>query len=101
MQINIRESDATLVAVVERVLAGEEIILDRDGEPVAKVVPYRQSKISDTAAETGNRTLADRLEGYIGVLDSSENVPGGANMSQSIGKKFSEGMVKKHQKHQQ
>jgi len=33
--------------------------------------------------------------GYVGVLNSSEFVPGGAQMSQDTGRKFAEGMLKK------
>jgi hypothetical protein len=42
-------------------------------------------------------TLADFLNGYIGVLHSSEHIPGGAQMSQDSGSKFAEGMVEKRQ----
>jgi len=86
MQINIRESDATLATVVERVQAGEEVILSNNGEPVAKVIPFK------------NRTLFDRLQGFIGVLDSGEHVKGGANMSQNLSQKFASAMVEKHRK---
>lgn len=43
----------------------------------------------------GQGTLADFLNGYIGVLHSSEYIPGGAHMSEKSGKKFAAGMVKK------
>lgn len=35
-------------------------------------------------------TLADFLWGHIGVLHSSEHVPGGARMSEASGKKFTD-----------
>lgn len=41
-------------------------------------------------------TLADFLRGHIGTLSSGEHVPGGAAMSESCGKKFAEGLRKKH-----
>lgn len=41
-------------------------------------------------------TLADFLGDFIGCIDSSEFVPGGANMSEYTGRKFGELMVKKH-----
>lgn len=34
------------------------------------------------------RNLAERLKGYVGVLHSSEHVPGGAQMSERTGEKF-------------
>jgi hypothetical protein len=40
-------------------------------------------------------TLADFLAGFIGVLASSEHVPGGARMSEDTGKKFAAGMLQK------
>lgn len=42
-------------------------------------------------------TMLDFFEGYAGMIDSSEFVPGGAQMSQDIGRKFAEGMLKKRQ----
>lgn len=42
-------------------------------------------------------TLADFLGTHIGVLHSSEHIPGGARMSEDTGKKFAAGMVKKRQ----
>ena len=42
-------------------------------------------------------TLADFLAGHIGVLSSSEHVPGGARMSKNCGKKFAAGLLKKRQ----
>lgn len=44
-----------------------------------------------------SQTLADFLEGYIGVLSSSERIPGGARMSEDSSKKFAAGMSKKRQ----
>lgn len=45
-------------------------------------------------------TLADFLAGYIGILSSSEYVPGGAQMSQNTGKKFAKGLVSKRTQRQ-
>ncbi|WP_329682258.1 hypothetical protein [Longimicrobium sp.] len=36
------------------------------------------------------RTLAERLKGYVGVLSSSEHVPGGAQMSERTGEQFTQ-----------
>jgi hypothetical protein len=43
-------------------------------------------------------TLADFLGAHIGILHSSEHIPGGARMSEDSGKKFAAGMVKKRQR---
>jgi Putative restriction endonuclease len=49
-------------------------------------------------AET-QATLADYLSGYLGILHSSEHVPGGARLSDDSGWKFAAGLVA--QRHQQ
>ena len=41
------------------------------------------------------QTMADFFKGYVGVISSSEFVPGGAQMSQDTGRKFTEGMIRK------
>ena len=42
-------------------------------------------------------TLADFLQGHIGILHSSEYMPGGGRMSVDSGKKFAAGLLKKRQ----
>jgi prevent-host-death family protein len=39
--VNIHEAKTHLSRLVERVVAGEEVILARAGRPVARLVPYR------------------------------------------------------------
>jgi hypothetical protein len=41
--------------------------------------------------------MLDFFAGYVGVLQSSEFVPGGAQMSEDTGREFAEGMLKKRQ----
>jgi hypothetical protein len=58
------------------------------------------SAIREKIARIKNRkrkvkTLADRLAPYIGVISSSEFVPGGANMSVDSGKAFAQGLLEK------
>ena len=53
---------------------------------------------SESEEEPGGeepRTLADSLDGYIGVLHSSEHVPGGATMSEKSGEKFAANLIRK------
>ena len=47
-------------------------------------------------------TLADfmELDTFIGAVNSSENVPGGANMSVDSSKKFAEGLLKQYRRQQ-
>ena len=46
-------------------------------------------------AGEGQGSLTDFLANHIGVLSSSEHVPGGARMSENSGNKFAKGLVKK------
>jgi prevent-host-death family protein len=39
-QVNIHEAKTHFSKLVERVEAGEEIVIARNGDPVAKLVPY-------------------------------------------------------------
>jgi len=48
-----------------------------------------------TESESAGGTMADYLRDVIGVINSAEMVPGGANMSQDTGKKFTEIVLKK------
>ncbi|MBI4208991.1 MAG: type II toxin-antitoxin system prevent-host-death family antitoxin [Deltaproteobacteria bacterium] len=42
---NISEAKAQLSALIEKVLAGAEIIIGKAGKPVAKLIPYRRSEV--------------------------------------------------------
>ena len=48
--------------------------------------------VAQSPTENGG-TLAGLLHEHIGVLRSSDHVPGGARMSESSGEKFSAGLV--------
>ena len=41
---NISEAKAQLSALVEKVMAGQEVIIGKAGNPVAKLVPYQRSE---------------------------------------------------------
>jgi len=43
VQVNMHEAKTHLSRLVERVEAGEEIVVSRAGRPVAKIVPIRAS----------------------------------------------------------
>lgn len=60
VQINMHEAKTHLSRIVERVEAGEEIIISRAGKPVAKVVPIRT---------TGPRREPGSLRGRIHLAD--------------------------------
>lgn len=44
MLINMHEAKTHLSRLVERVASGEEIVIGRAGKPVARLVPYRESR---------------------------------------------------------
>ena len=43
MLVNIHEAKTHLSRLVERVAAGEEIVIGKAGRPVAKLVPYQEA----------------------------------------------------------
>ena len=49
----------------------------------------------ESPAEKTGTSLFDLLKNHVGVIHSSEYVPGGAQMATDSGKKFAEGMVRK------
>lgn len=55
-----------------------------------------ESDLDEKPAELSEaKTLADLLDGYVGVLHSSEHVSGGAQLSEHTGKKFADGLARK------
>ena len=85
---------------------GEEVYKQVAFDQVSKIeskwglldYELREKELEKTdSVHKETETLADRLTDYIGVLSSSEYVPGGAQMSKDTGKKFAEGMVKKRE----
>ena len=52
---------------------------------------------ADSRPEGDQESLADFLADHIGVLNSAEQIPGGAQMSEDTGKKFAAGMLRKRQ----
>ncbi len=61
-RIGIYDARAKLSELIERVQSGEEVVLTRHGEPVARLVPEkRHRKGSGTAAVARIRALARKL----------------------------------------
>ena len=63
---NISEAKAQLSALIEKVLAGQDVIIGKAGKPVAKLVAYRQD---ETPREPG------ALRGKIKIADDFEELP--------------------------
>lgn len=63
---NISEAKAQLSALIEKVLAGEEVIIGKAGKPVAKLIRYERS-------EESRRPGA--LKGQIRIADDFDELP--------------------------
>jgi prevent-host-death family protein len=58
--VNMHEAKTHLSRLVARAEAGEQIIIARDGRPVARLIPY---------SETGQRRTFGRMRGQIEIAD--------------------------------
>lgn len=63
-----------------------------------RFVRGRVKRRRDEEEGNGRKTLADFLKGYVGVLHSSECAAGGAQMSEQLGKKFTQALIEKRRK---
>ena len=64
---NISEAKAQLSALIEKVMAGNEVIIGKAGKPVAKLVRYERS---DKSRQPG------ALRGKIKIADDFDELPG-------------------------
>ena len=63
LMANISEAKAQLSALIERVLAGQEVIIGKAGKPVAKLVRYEPTeKPRKPGALKGKITIADDFD---------------------------------------
>jgi prevent-host-death family protein len=61
-RIGIYDARAKLSELIERVQFGEEVVLTRHGEPVARLVPEKPRRKRSGAAVTRIRALAKKLD---------------------------------------
>ena len=89
----------TLTPDIEQALAAEARKLGRTPEQLALDSLRERFLSPESALALGEEqaTLADFLSGHLGVLHSSEHVPGGARMSETGGKKFAAGLLAQRQ----
>ena len=65
---NVAEAKAHLSRLIEKALAGEEIIISKYGKPVVKLVPYER--------DTRPRDMSVRVwEGEVYVADDFDELP--------------------------
>ena len=68
MQINLTDAKAQLSKLIERALAGEEVILSKRGEPLVKLVPYER--------DTSPRDMSVRIwEGEVWMAEDFDELP--------------------------
>jgi prevent-host-death family protein len=63
---NISEAKAQLSALIEKVLAGEEVIIGKAGKPVARLVKYENNR---------NVRQPGALKGKIKISDDFDELP--------------------------
>lgn len=63
---NISEAKAQLSSLIEKVLAGEEVLIGKAGKPVAKLVKYERSD---------RKRLPGALKGKIKIADDFDQLP--------------------------
>ena len=73
---NISEAKAQLSALIEKVLAGEEVIIGKAGRPVAKLIRYDRSE---------KPRRPGLLKGKIKIADDFDELP--AELSEAFGVK--------------
>lgn len=62
-QFNIHEAKTNLSKLIERVEHGEEIIISRAGQPVAKIIPLgRQARMASFGSLKGKIVLDDNWD---------------------------------------
>lgn len=92
----------TLTPDIEQALAAEARKLGRTPEQLA-LDSLRERFLSpenDLSPRGEQATLADFLRGHLGVLHSSEHVPGGARLSEDSGQKFATALITQRQQKQ-
>ncbi len=66
MIINVYEAKTQLSKLLDRAASGEEIILGKSGKPLARLVPYRETK---------QPRVPGRLAGKIKIADDFDETP--------------------------
>jgi hypothetical protein len=91
------DQQAVLQEALKQVAFGGHVTAE--GVALAAMIPMGDLDLQDdeTAQTEAPATLADFLQGYVGVLHSSDYVPGGAQLSEDSGHKFAEGLATQRQ----
>lgn len=66
---NVAEAKAHLSMLIEKALAGEEVVISKYGKPMVKLVPYER--------DTSPRDMSVRIwEGEVYIADDFDELPG-------------------------
>ena len=87
-------ADEHLIEAANQRAAEEHTTLNEQFQLWLKHYVHHEQQVGPSEAQG---TLADFLQGHIGILHSNEYMLGGARMSVDSGKKFAEGLLKKRQ----
>lgn len=68
IRVGMHEAKSTLSKLVERAHAGEEIVIERSGEPVAELVPIRRAPVDRSAGRGAWR-------GRVRIADDFDELP--------------------------
>ena len=90
-EVDIQKRDGLIVVSP---LAETDPIFDLGRDPIRLGIEDASIRHDELLQPQG--TLADFLHEHVGVLDSSEHVPGGARMSEGSSRKFAEALLKRH-----
>ncbi len=76
--VNMHEAKSTLSKLVEKVVAGEEIVIARAGNPVARLVKYEPREPRKLGGLAGKIWIADDFdepdEELIALFEDSEDI---------------------------
>lgn len=62
IEVGVHEAKTNLSRLLQRVAAGEEVLITRGGEPVAKLVPARARRRRTLGQDSGRVSIADDFD---------------------------------------
>ncbi|MEZ5330659.1 MAG: type II toxin-antitoxin system Phd/YefM family antitoxin [Thermoanaerobaculia bacterium] len=73
--VGVHEAKTHLSRLLRRVAAGEEVVIERRGEPVARLVPVRPERPRDFGSERGKLVVPDDFDAPLpgALLDRFES----------------------------
>lgn len=74
---NVHDAKTQFSRILAKVQAGEEVVIAKAGEPIAKVVPIRHARVREPDSKLGLLWIAEDFDGPLPdeVLDAFEGRP--------------------------